>query len=363
MFQFYMPTQVIVGRECVLKQGDLLKGMGQKALIVTGRHSAKCNGSLEDVKAALKEVGIDYCLFDEVEENPSLETVEKARDFGLQEGAEFVIGIGGGSPIDAAKAIAVMIYNPELTGDTLVSGKKLHSIPVIAVPTTAGTGTEVTQYAIVTDHKAQTKKNIGHSVFPKIAFVDAYYMKDMPKTITIHTAVDAMSHLVESYLNVKSNPVSEALVVEGLKHWGQCIPELLKGEFTLEGREHLMMASMLAGMAIAQTGTSLPHGMGYALTYHKGLSHGLANGVLYKAYLRSFKDQSKVQTLHHILGLESHEALEELLDTLCVCDIQVSAEELSAYTDEMCANKAKLQNHPEAITRDEVYQIYADSLL
>lgn len=363
MFSFYMPTKVIAGEGCVRNHASLLSGFGKKALIVTGRNSAKKNGSLKDVQEALESIQVTYCLFDEIEENPSLETVEKAKDFGADEKADFIIGIGGGSAIDAAKAIAVMLKNTHLTAGTLVNGESLESVPVIAVPTTAGTGTEVTQYAIVTDHDAQTKKNIGHIVFPKIAFLDASYMKDMSATITIHTAVDALSHLVESYLNVKSNVFSEGLVVEGLKLWGKCIPHLLSGAFNLECRHNLLMASMLGGVAIAQTGTSLPHGMGYALTYHKGLSHGLANGVLYVAYLRSFKDQSKVQKIHQHLGLESHEALEKILETLCHTEAVLTKEEIAKYTDEMCANKAKLQNHPEAITRDEVYTIYEKSLL
>lgn len=362
MFTFYMPTRVVVGKTCVVKESNLLKGIGNKALIVTGKYSSKQNGALEDVQKALEQQEIAYCLFDEVEENPSLETVERARDFGLMQEVDCVIGIGGGSPIDAAKAIAVMLKNPELTGDTLI-GTGLKSLPVVAVPTTAGTGTEVTQYAIVTDHQAKTKKNIGHTVFPVLAFVDATYMKDMPLSLTVHTAIDAMSHLVESYLSVKSNVVSEALVIQGLQEWGKCIPHLLDGQLTLEDRESLMMASMLGGMAIAQTGTSLPHGMGYALTYYKGLPHGLANGVLYKAYLRGFKDRTKVQKLHTFVGLESHEALEKVLDTLCQAQVEVTPEELEAYTKAMCSNKAKLQNHPESISEQEVYRIYADSLL
>lgn len=361
MFSFYMPTKVIVGEGCIKDHADLLRGIGKKALIVTGRSSAKKNGSLEDVKGALERIQVAYCIFDEIEENPSLETVQKARDFGTSQKADFIIGIGGGSPIDAAKAIAVMLKNTHLTAGTLINGESLESVPVIAVPTTAGTGTEVTQYAIVTDHNAETKKNIGHAVFPKIAFLDANYMKDMSPEITIHTAVDAFSHLVESYLNVKSNVMSEGLVIEGLKLWGKCIPNLLNQDFNLACRHNLLMASMLGGVAIAQTGTSLPHGMGYALTYHKGLSHGLANGVLYVAYLRSFKDQTKVQRIHQLVGLESHEALEKILGALCSVEITVTKEELEKYTDEMCANKAKLQNHPEPITRDEVYSIYEKS--
>lgn len=360
---FYMPTKVIVGEDCVIKNSNLLKGIGKKALVVTGKRSAKLNGSMKDIEEALNKEAIPFVVFDQIEENPSLETIEKAKNFGMKERVDFIIGIGGGSPIDAAKAIAVMIKHPELVGDTLVSGKQLDALPVVALPTTAGTGTEVTQYAIVTDHKAKTKKNIGHIVFPKLAFLDAKYMMDMPKDITVQTAVDALSHLVESYLSTKSNPMSEVFVEKGLEHWGKCIDYLLGGFFTYECREDLMMASMLGGMAIAQTGTSLPHGMGYALTYHKGVPHGLANGVLYVQYLKAFKDQAKVQRLHKLLGLRTHEELEKILTVLCFTKVEVTESELEAYAKEMCANEAKLQNHPEQIGYEEVYAIYKNSLL
>lgn len=362
MSSFFMPTKVIIGENCIDANSHLLKGLGSKALIVTGKRSAKLNGSGKDVEDALRKENIPFVLFDQIEENPSLETVEKARDFGLKEGADFVIGIGGGSPIDAAKAIAVLLKNTDLTGDTLICGKSLEASPVVAVPTTAGTGTEVTQYSILTDHKAQTKKNIGHTVFPRIAYLDAKYMLDMPKNITVHTAVDALSHLVESYLNVKSNEISEALVERGLEYWGNCVDNLLGGFFTYECRKDLMLASMLGGMAIAQTGTSLPHGMGYALTYHKGVPHGLANGVLYVHYLRCFKDQAKVQRLHKLIGVKNHDELEKILTALCLTDIKVTDEELQQYAQEMSANQAKLQNHPEEVGYEEIYHIYKASL-
>lgn len=362
-FMYEMPTQVIVGKGCIKEQGKRLKEYGQKAYIVIGRHSAKKNGSLKDVVEALEAQAINYTIFDEIEENPSLETMERAKDKGLAEGVDFIIGIGGGSPIDAAKGIGVMIANPHLVADTLICGESLNSLPIIAVPTTAGTGTEVTQYAIATDHKAQTKKNIGHKVFPKLALLDASYMMDMPADITIGTAVDALSHLVESYLNVRSNLLSDMCVEKGLELWGQCIDSLLSGYFTYEVRENLLMASTLAGMAIANTGTSLPHGMGYALTYHKGIPHGLANGVLYIHYLRAFKEQSKVNKVSRLLGLDSHEALEKILAILCHTSITFTEEELRGYAVEMCSNKAKLQNHPETIDEEGIYQIYAKSLL
>lgn len=360
MSQFYMPTKVIIGKDCIVKNKNLFM-LGKKALIVTGKNSAKMNGSLADVKHVLEMVNIDHEIFDQIEENPSLETVEKAKKFGLECGTDFIIGIGGGSPIDAAKAIAVMIKNPELTGETLINGKKMEAIPVIAVPTTAGTGTEVTQYSIVTDHKAKTKKNIGHPVFPILAFLDAKYMLDMSKDITIQTAVDAFTHLVESYLSKRSNIISELFVEKGLTHFGKVIGALLKGQLIYEDRENLMMASMFGGMAIAQTGTSLPHGMGYALTYYKNMPHGLANGVLYNEYFDIFKSQSKVQNIYKFLGLETHEELKNILKSLCSVDIDITDEEIEKYSKEFFNNKAKLQNHPEEITYDDIYKIYKDS--
>lgn len=360
---YYMPTKIIVGKGCIREYGKSLEKYGHKAMIVTGKSSAKRNGSLKDVEEVLNANQIEYVIFDEVEENPSLQTVERARDLALSKQVDFIIGIGGGSPLDASKAIGVLVKHPELVGDTLINGESLDSVPIIAVPTTAGTGSEVTQYAILTDHKAQTKKNIGHSIFPEIAFLDASYMMQMPVDITIHTAVDALSHLVESYLSTRSQALSEGLVEQGMKLWGECIEALLSQNFTFEVRQKLLLASMYGGMAIAQTGTSLPHGMGYALTYHKGIPHGLANGVLYNAYLRSFKNQYKVNCLHQLLGLKSHEALEGILEKLCKISISVTEEELKHYTEELCENQAKLANHPEKVTTEDIYKIYRESLL
>ncbi len=149
-FKYIMPTQIYFGKDVVLKNKEVFSTIGSKALIVTGRSSAKKNGSYDDVKKALIETGIEYVLFDEVEENPSLETIEKGSNIGKDNNVDFVIGIGGGSPMDAAKAMAVFIKNPEINKDNIFSSGKLKSIPVVAVPTTSGTGSEVTQYSIVT---------------------------------------------------------------------------------------------------------------------------------------------------------------------------------------------------------------------
>lgn len=360
-FNFYMPTKMVIGKDVVVKNAELFKEYGAKALIVTGRYSAKANGSLEDVVKALNTAEVGYEIFDEVEENPSLETVEKAANKAREVGATFVIGIGGGSPLDAAKAIAVMMKNPELTKDTLITNKKLEAVEFIAIPTTSGTGSETTQYSILTVHSEKTKKNLGQNVFAKIAFLDPKYTESMSKSTTVNTAVDALSHLVESYLNINANIITDCIIEKALKLWGECIPALLNEEFDLVIREKLMLASTMAGMVIAQTGTSLPHGMGYPLTYFKNVPHGLANGCLYKAYLAVFKDKTRVNDIWKALGLKSYNELEDILEKLSKIDIEISEDEMKEYTDAMWNNKAKLKNHPEEITYEELYEIYAKS--
>ncbi len=361
-FTYEMPTKVYLGKDAVIKNKSEFAKHGQKALIVTGRNSAKKTGALDDVARALLEMNITYVVFDEVEENPCTKTIERAASFGKKEKIDFIIGIGGGSPLDASKAIGIMIYNPELTEETLFNNKVMDSIPILAVPTTSGTGSETTPYAILTDHSNQTKRNLGQRVFCKAAFLDAKYTELTPYPITMSTALDAMTHLVEGYLNTNSHLLSDMLAEKGLVLWGECIPQLLKGELDLEIREKLMLTSSVAGMVIASTGTSLPHGMGYPLTYFKGVPHGLANAVLFKAYLKSFKNRNKVERIFKLLGLDSEETFNAFLTRSIHLDLVVTVNEIEEWSHAMCSNAAKLKNHPEDVAYQDIYNIYFDSL-
>lgn len=360
-FKYLMPTQIYFGRDVVLNNKEALSSIGKKALIVTGRSSAKKNGAYNDITKALSQGGIEYLLFDEVEENPSLETIEKGSQLGKDNHVDFVIGIGGGSPMDAAKAMAVFIKNPEISMDNIFSGRTLQNIPVVAVATTSGTGSEVTQYSIVTSNKEKTKKNLGQNIFPVIAFLDPKYTYDMPYDITVNTSIDAFTHLVEGYLNVNSTYMSDIYGEKGFQLFKSCFEKLVNKELDHEFRSDVMLASSLAGIQIAQSGTSLPHGMGYPLTYFKGVPHGLANGVLTIAYLKSFKDQSKIEKMLSILGLANLEELEIIFNKLIDVKIHISPEEIRTYADEFFSNKAKLKNHIEEIGLEDIVNIYSSS--
>lgn len=362
-FNFFMPVKMYFGKDVVLKYKDEFKKVGKKALIVTGRNSSKKNGSLNDVTQALSETSVEYIIFNEVEENPSLETIEKCATIGKENAVDFIIGIGGGSPLDAAKAVALFIKNPDVNKDNIFLSGQLESIPVIAVPTTSGTGSEVTPYSIVTVNTQKTKKNLGQKIFPKAAFLDSKYTFDLPYNITVNTAIDAFTHLVEGYLNTNSTYMSDFYGEKGFELFAYCFKKLLNKDLDTDFRDKVMLASAFGGMLIAQTGTSLPHGMGYPLTYFKGLPHGLANGVLTVEYLRNFKNTAKIEKMLSILNLEDLGKLQDIFTELFTVNIDITEEEINEYAAALSSNKGKLKNHPEEIGIQEIKNIYLKSLL
>ena len=172
MFIYEMPTKLYFGRDCIVHAGAIWSAFGKKALLVTGRHSAKINGSQQAVTDQLDKEGIAWTVFDEVENNPSVATVRKGAALGKDEHADFVIGIGGGSPMDAAKVIALLCTN-DLDDTQLFTGPYQKPLPIVIVPTTAGTGSEVTKYAVLTNPAAGTKQSVSTPlIFPTISLAD-----------------------------------------------------------------------------------------------------------------------------------------------------------------------------------------------
>jgi len=337
--------------------------LGKKAMVVTGKTSAKRNGAQQDITDALDSLGIAWILFDEIEENPSVETVERAAKLAIAEGVEFFIGIGGGSPMDSSKAIATMAAHPEQGTDALWNAEN-KALPVVAVPTTAGTGSEVTQYAIVTLHAKRTKSSIAAHIFATVAFLDPKYMDTLPARTTNNTAVDALTHLVESYLSAKATAVSREIAKQGLLLFKECMPALRERVYSPETRDKLMLMSALGGVAIAQTMTSLPHGMGYFLTYEKGLPHGMANGVLTQAYLELFPagDENVAKVLEY-LGFASTDEMGTFLDAVLEHNSVYTEADVTSYTDRFMEQKGKLATFPYPLEREDIYNMYKKSLL
>lgn len=359
---FYMPVLVYQEEGCVASHSKEIASLGNKAFIITGRSSSKKNGSLADVVKALEQERIEYVIFDEIEENPSVETVLKAREYGLSQNVDFVIGIGGGSPLDASKAIALMIANSgESAGFLYEKVAKKEALPVIAVPTTCGTGSETTPYAILTRHEKKTKASIAHQVFPKMAFIDGKYIQGMHHSVLVSTAVDALGHFIESYLNSKATPYNKMLCEYGLSIWGKN-KDVIAGSRSAgqEDYQNLMMASSIAGMAISHTGTSLPHGMSYKLTYTLGIPHGTAVGVFLASYMEAAA-QDEVRRILDCVGFSTVAELRSYIKSI-LADVEVEETFMNEAVSEMISNEGKLANCPFKVDEKSLKEMYISSV-
>ncbi len=355
-----MPTKILHEKYVVQNKLEWLLPNYKKALIVTGKSSAKLCGALEDVTNVLDEHSVDWVVYDGVRENPTLEQVGSGASVG--KGCDFVIGIGGGSPIDAAKGIAVMIKmcSEDVKG-TLYNAEHLDAVPVIAIPTTAGTGTETTPYAIFTDMETGTKSGMRQRVFPEFALMDVRYFMTQPQAVRNSTCVDAMTHSVESYMVRRSTPYSEYIALESLRLWGENKSALLQEEIAEEAMEGFMMASTLAGVAISQTGTSLPHGMGYPLTLSHNVPHGKANGLLIASYLNFCENKYKVAQLMEVMGFANLKAYDQFLRA-CLGEITVSKDEMEDYVAYVMKAPEKLKQHVGNVREEDVRRMYMESI-
>lgn len=346
---FYMPTRIYSERDCVKRYAEQWTALGKKALIVTGKSSAK-NGALADVTEALKEQQVDFCVFDETEENPSIEQVMQVRDFGLQEQADFVIGVGGGSPMDAAKAIALMMYHKDKDAAFLYQKGDDAALPVVEVPTTCGTGSEVTPYAILTVHEKRTKSSLPHRIFPAYALADGKYLLGANRGILVNTAVDALGHFIESYINANATDYSRMLCEYGLQVWSEMKKVLIGAAVTAEECDRLLLASTLAGMAITHTGTALPHGLSYYLTYEKRIPHGRAVGFFLPGYVQAASPVLRRRVME-LAGFPDVQYFTSFIHKLLG---PADAEEplLEQAVQGMLQNEEKLKNVPFHVTEE-----------
>ena len=362
---FFMPTKVIMEDNCVLDHAVEFSKLGKKAMLVTGRNSAKINGAQDDVIRALAAQNMEYVIFDKIMSNPTIPCVYEGAEFVKANGVDLIIAIGGGSPMDAAKAIS-LIAAQDIKEENLFSGNYGKVIiPMIHIPTTAGTGSEVTPYAILTNDAKETKTSIGAPIlFPTVALCDPKYMMSLSKTTTINTAIDALSHSIEGMLSVKANPVTDVLAMESIKCISECFEGLKSGNLSLEERGKLLYGSTLGGIVISHTGTTAVHSMGYSFTYFKDIDHGRANGLLLAEFMKVIEPEMKVvvENILSSMKLNSVDELKTWLADLLGEKEVITKEEIEKYAS--IAIKAKnIANCPVRLTEEQLVDIYTKSIL
>ncbi len=364
MKQFYMPVKVLIGENCIKENQELFAGMGKKAMIVTGRHSAKVCGALDDVTEALQASGQTYVLYDRVMNNPSVDCVYEGGRVAREEQVDFIVAIGGGSPMDAAKAMA-MLAVCDIPKEKIFDGVAAYpALPMIHVPTTAGTGSEVTPYAILTNPGRETKTSISaSSLFPRYALLDPAYLQQLPEHSLIHTVIDSLSHSMEGMLSVRASEITDSIAVHAIALIGECLPRLKDNELSQEDREKLLVASTMGGMVISATGTTVVHSMGYSLTFFHGTDHGRANGLLLPEFLKIARQShpERVKKMLQPLRLASLDQFAEQLHDLLGQHETLTVEEIEKYTA-LASGSKNIKNCCVPVTPEQIREIFTKSL-
>ncbi|MDV3125438.1 iron-containing alcohol dehydrogenase [Mycobacterium sp. 21AC1] len=279
---YSLPTTIVFGRDVLTQLPDITRETGIRyPLIVTDRGLAATDIP-DRVTATLREAGFRYEQFTDVESDPSTELVDRIGTLLVQNSHDGVIGLGGGSAMDAAKAAAAVATNgvgaAELTGPEKV---RVEPLPVIAIPTTAGPGSEVTKFAVLTDHAAGAKLSIASmAIMPKWAILDPALTVGLPPKFTLATGLDALCHAIESYGSAWNNPISEGMALQAISLIGANLRSAYHVPGNLEARAGMLAASCIAELAANTTRLGLGHALGVPMGATHGVPHGLAVGMM-----------------------------------------------------------------------------------
>jgi len=278
-FNLNIPTEIFFGYGCFDIGIKKARDFGTRALVVIGKGSAKRLGYLQKLEDALAQLGIDCHVIEGIPENPDEQTVENAVNEAKEFNPDFFVGLGGGSVIDATKAINAVYSNGGSVKD-FYSRPLSRILPMIAIPTTAGTGSEVTRYAVITDPEEKTKKIIAdYKICPTIAIVDPEFTLKLPKSVTIASGLDALSHCIEGLLGYYSNQIIDAIALKGVEIITKYLPVVCNNP-DRESRLYMMLGSLIGGISINSVPTGLTHAMSYSLTSYFGIPHGIAVAML-----------------------------------------------------------------------------------
>jgi alcohol dehydrogenase len=312
-FNYHMPTKILFGPG---KLNELAKENlpGRKALIViSAGNSMKKNGYLDRLVEIIRNKGLDYVLFDKILPNPIKSHVMEGAALAKKEGCDFVIGLGGGSSIDSAKSIAVMAKNPGdywdyIHGGTGKGKPVIGALPIVAITTTAGTGTEADPWTVITKEETNEKIGFGNSyTFPVLSVVDPELMLTVPKHLTAYQGFDALFHSTEGYIANIATPISDAYALKSIELIAKYLPLCVRDGNNIEARTQVALANTLSGFVESTSSCTSEHSMEHALSaYHPDLPHGAGLIMLSEAYYTFFasKVPEKFVALAKAMGVQ-----------------------------------------------------------
>ncbi len=380
---FRVPPTIQVGTGAAALTGAEVKRLGAKtALLITDKFLLD-SGTVQPVLDSLREAGIRVEIYAGVDKEPTLAHVDESLALLRASGCETVIGCGGGSPIDVAKAVSAMSTNPGTIQDYMGLDRIPHrGVPIIAVPTTAGTGSEATPTTIITDTKNDVKMLIiSPWLIPTVAVVDPALTMKMPKGITAATGVDALTHAIEAYVSRKAQPMSDMVALEAMTLIFNNLPTAWERPDNAEARARTLLGSLLAGIAFANASVALVHGMSRPVGALFHVPHGVSNAALLGVVM-DFSlsgNYARYADVARALGVEEAGSDKEIaeagaakvrgliehLEIPSLSKLGVSREKLDPVVDKMAEDaiaSGSPGNNPRLATKEEIIELYYKAL-
>lgn len=376
--EFIVPGQIISGSGALNMAETVLEGLGKKALIVTDKVMIQL-GNCAKVEAALKNQGVEYAIYSEIVGEPTDTMIENGLKLYKEEGCDFLVALGGGSPIDSMKAIGSLVINGGNISDYMGKVIDVEVPPMVAIPTTAGTGSEATQFTIITD----TKKNIkmllkGKVLMPSLAIIDPQFTMTAPPKITAATGLDALCHAVEAYTSRKAQTLSDTFAMSAVKRIFKYLPAAFKDGSNEEARVQMSVAALEAGIAFNNASVTIIHGMSRPIGALFHVAHGLSNAMLLKECLTFALEGAydRFAELGRAVGIAADtdsdkeasekflaavDAITKELETPTLAEFGIDKDEFFKVIDKMAfdaMDSGSPQNTMRDVTEDDVKQIY-----
>jgi alcohol dehydrogenase len=380
-FSFTGAKKIVFGNGSILTLTSHIKEFhAQNPLLVIDKNLAKTD-LLEKIANVLIPGGIKFTVYDKVEPEPPIELADEGAKIAVKNKCDIVIGIGGGSAMDVAKAIAVLATNKGSAVDYLGLNKvPKPGLPKIMIPTTAGTGSEVTFTAVFVRKNLKKKEGMNSPyLYPELALLDPELTLSLPPVPTAQTGLDALCHAIESYTSVNSSPVSEMFSLEAIALIAENLRTCVHDGKNIVARERMLLGSLYAGIGLANAGVTAVHSLSYPLGGKYGVGHGLANTMMLLAVmdfnlpaaLEKFTDVAAAMG-ENIEGLPEREAaylaLEAVEALIEDCGIHatlaqfgIKEKDFPALADVALTVARPLENNPRKITKEDMIAIYAQA--
>lgn len=381
-FEYQMKTSVIYEIGAVSKLSNLCKSFGTQVFLITDEFMAKHSSVFPQILEGLMRAGLQVEVYSDVKPDPTIELVDLVGEKIKAFHADVLVALGGGSPMDTAKAAGLMACNEGSIGEYLQKQRMLEqdALPLICIPTTAGTGSEVTSGTVITDRQREEKIGLNHpSLAPAIALIDPEIQVSMPPSLTAATGLDALCHAIEAYTSRQANPLSDAMALQAIRLIGQNLRRVVSNGTDLEARGQMAVASLMAGISFAQAGLGLVHGIAHCLGAMYHVPHGVANAIMLP-YVMEFNimgNEERFCDIAAALGIDAanvrtREAAKAAVEEIrqLQADLEIpSLERVGVQEgdiDTIVANSITyrlLPNNPRTVSEKDIRQILLKALI